>query len=89
MKRLALRLVAAAVVFAAGWSIGNAQAAEPDFVIPVDAPRGETTIECVSGCGLAWVQRGINPAAKRIQTWTYSCGAERCRSGRVGGWLKP
>ena len=51
MKRLALRLVAAAVVFAAGWSIGNAQAAEPDFVIAVDAPGGGAVSRLADGRG--------------------------------------
>jgi hypothetical protein len=77
-----------------GWAAGRAQSAElPAFEIRVNAPSGETTIECVRGCALAWVARGVNPAARPQPTFTYSCsGASappRCNSGRVGGWLIP
>src|SRR5213592_2352183 len=33
---------------------------EPDFELVVDAPAGPTTITCVRGCRLMWVERGIN-----------------------------
>ena len=84
----------ALVMLLVGWAAGRAQGpGEPAFEIRVNAPGGETTIECVRGCTLAWVQRGVNPNALPQSTFTYSCtGAAappRCSSGRVGGWIVP
>jgi hypothetical protein len=83
-------LAVAVTMLALGWSAGRSQApAPPDFELLVDAPPGETTIECVRGCALAWVQRGVNPSAVPIPKFTYSCsGSARCSSGRVGGWTR-
>lgn len=78
--------IAAALVLV-GWAVGRAQPTAPDFELVINAPSGETTIECVRGCDLAWVERGINENGRRIPTFKYSCGAPRCSSGRVGGWL--
>jgi hypothetical protein len=55
MKR---RVVAAAGLIALSWTIGNAQSRQPDFELLVNAPAGETRIECVRGCTLMWVERG-------------------------------
>ena len=60
------------------------------FELIVDAPGGETTIRCVKRCHLACVERGINPKATPMPTFTYQCiGSLRCSSARVGGWLNP
>lgn len=83
-------LAVALTMLALGWSAGRSQApAPPDFEFLVDAPPGETTIECVRGCALAWVQRGVNPNDVPNPKFTYSCsGSPRCSSGRVGGWTR-
>ena len=86
MTRMLVMTIAALILVGLGWLAGAAQSS-PDFELRVNAPGGETTIECVRGCNLAWVERGINPNAQPIDTFTYACSADRCSSGRVGGWL--
>ena len=44
-------------LLALGWTVGYAQRSEPQFTLLIDAPAGETTIECASGCAL--IDRGI------------------------------
>ena len=92
MKRIALKLLLAIGLVAIGWTVGRAQPSYPDFELRIDAPRGQTTITCVRGCGLAWIQRsppGNYPGQDSV--FTYSCGGPnadmRCDSGRVGGWI--
>lgn len=82
------------VVFAAGWiAAGAAQDTPPDFEFIVRAPAGETVIECVKGCGLAWVERGRLRGEVPKSTFNFGCSgvgnttASRCSSGRVGGWI--
>jgi hypothetical protein len=89
MIRIGLRLVMIVALVAVGWAAGKAQTAEPDFEIVVNAPEGETMIECVRGCELAWVERGVNPNANPVPTFQFSCkgGNSRCSSARVGGWI--
>ena len=84
-------IVSAAVLVAAGWIGAKAQKPSPDFELIVNAPAGETTIECVRGCKLVWVERGVNSAAVPQPTFTFSCGGAvaRCSSARVGGWIDP
>jgi hypothetical protein len=79
-------LVIASLVI--GWTVGRAQNPSPDFELIVNAPGGETSVECVRGCGLQWVQRGLNPNSAPAATFTFSCGASECSSGRIGGWLQ-
>jgi hypothetical protein len=94
MFRAALRIVIAVSLVGAGWIAGTARTTEPDFEIVVDAPEGETKIECVRGCDLAWVERGVNPNATPVATFTFRCGGPaaapetRCSSYKVGGWLR-
>jgi hypothetical protein len=59
-----------------------------DFEIRADAPSGNTTIECVRGCTLAWVERGVMSGPHEMTTFKYGCSGTRCSSGRVGAWLK-
>lgn len=87
MARTIVQSALAVILIFLGWTVGKAQTSAPAFELVVDAPGGETTIECVRGCELAWVERGVNPNASRIPTFTYRCTAPRCSSGRVGGWL--
>lgn len=86
MRRKLIFVVAAVVLVGLGWVVGATQSS-PDFELLVDAPGGQTTIECVRGCNLAWVERGINSNATPSGTFTFSCTAGRCSSARVGGWL--
>ena len=90
MRRQPLRLVVAAGLLALGWTAGRAQTAAPDFELIVNAPAGDVSVTCVRGCELAWTERGVNPRARRMATFTFECtGQLRCESGRIGGWLKP
>jgi len=87
MRRLFVNVAIAFALVATGWAIAKAQTPEPDFEIVVDAPGGPTTIRCVRGCALAWVERGVNPNATPIESFDFACSAPRCSSFRVGGWL--
>ena len=90
MRRVVLRILMGLALVALGWVAGKAQPAEPDFELVVNSPAGETTVECRRGCEMAWVERGVNPAARPMPTITYSCSGavERCSSARIGGWIK-
>ena len=78
----------AVILISIGFTVGRAQTPGPAFELTVDAPGGETTIKCVRGCELAWVERALNAnSMPRMQTFTYKCSGPRCPSGRVGGWL--
>ena len=87
IARTSIQVVAAMMLILVGWVIGRAQTSEPALELVVNAPSGETTIECVKGCALAWVDRGVNPNSMATGKFTYRCTAARCSSGRVGGWL--
>ena len=86
MTRTVCRLGLALLLVGAGWAVGRAQTPAPDFELLVNAPGGQTTIDCVRGCNLAWVERGVTSAA--TARFEYTCGAERCSSGKVGGWIQ-
>jgi hypothetical protein len=90
MIRASIRLAAVAAFICLGWVAGRAQPSEPTFELIVDAPVGETSIRCVRGCELAWVERGRSPKAQTTQTFTFTCTSPsgRCSSSRVGGWLQ-
>jgi hypothetical protein len=91
MRRVVLRTLTALALVALGWAAGTAQTAQPDFELIVDAPGpGETTVQCLRGCEMAWVERGVNPSARPMPTFTYRCGGpvERCSSHKIGGWIK-
>jgi hypothetical protein len=87
MARSVVSIVFAVILIFVGWIAGSAQTSAPAFELVVDAPGGETTIQCVKGCSLSWVERGLNANATPMATFTYRCTAPRCSSGRVGGWL--
>ena len=88
MARTVIHIGLAVILIFIGWAVGMAQSSEPAFELVVNAPEGETTIECVKGCELAWVARGVNPNDTPKPKFNYRCeGARRCSSGRVGGWL--
>ena len=83
MARTIVQIVLAVILIFLGWVVGRAQTSAPTFELVVDAPGGATTIECVEGCKLAWVERGVNANADFL----ISMHGTRCSSGRVGGWL--
>ncbi len=90
MKAIARSMVQiefAVILILLGWVVGRAQTSAPAFELIVDAPGGQTTVKCVKGCGLSWVERGVNANARPMTTFTYGCTASHCSSGRVGGWL--
>ena len=75
------------VLIGLGWAVGSAQRSEPEFMLAIDAPAGETRIECVSGCELLGSRDLGNPNAGRMKVYTYGCsGAQRCEA-TVAGWL--
>ena len=89
MIRFALRVAIAAVLVGGGWVIGQAQElrTEPDFEISVAAANGRTEITCIRGCRLKTVQFGNN-ILRPDNVFFWPCGdAQRCESGRIGGWL--
>ena len=93
MGRTRLTTVAVAVAFTAlGWTLGSAQARQPEFELVITAPggpsnttpEGMTKVECVSGCELMWVERGLTPNSRPSSTFSFGCGGERCVSGKIG-----
>ena len=87
MARKAFTAAPALVLILLGWVVGRSQASRPDFELTIDAPSGETTVQCIRGCELLWIERGPAPTAGHDKKFVYSCGAIRCGSGRVGGWI--
>jgi hypothetical protein len=49
MARTFCTALIALSLIGAGWTIGQAQSRQPDFELIVNAPGGDTTIECVRG----------------------------------------
>jgi len=89
MNRIVARIAIATALIGLGWAAGKAQNAQPDFELIVDSPAGETSVTCARGCEMAWVERGVNPAAKPTSTFTFKCnGQVRCSSYKIGGWIK-
>lgn len=98
MARTILRVLIIFASLAIGWAAAKAQTSDPDFVLSVDAPAGATTITCVKGCAVKWVERGINPQSGTMAMFSYSCthpagqnqvtsDGMRCLSGKIGGWI--
>lgn len=90
MARRVLTGVVAIVLVGVGWVAAKAQTPTPTFELVVDAPEGPTTIKCVRGCTLMWVERGINPNSSPQPSFDFACSSSttrRCSSARVGGWI--
>lgn len=79
MRRLVLQIVAALVFFGLGWLAAHVVAGMPEvgaFRITIDAPAGETSLEC-DGCQfLTWTAEGH--AGERQPVITFSCGNGPC-----------
>ena len=88
MARVLLRAIVAIALLATGWAVARAQTPQPDFELIVDAPGGPTTITCVRGCTLMWIERGINPDNAPHASFSFSCTGARCSSSKVGGWIE-
>jgi hypothetical protein len=92
MGRTVLRVAVAVALAGGGWAVGKAQAPQPDFELIINAPAGHTSVECLRGCELMWVERGVNPNDTPQRAFSFSChgpGVQRCSSARIGGWMKP
>ena len=92
MAGVLLRVTIAIALLGTGWAVAKAQTPQPDFELIVDAPAGPTTITCVKGCALMWVERGINPNGTPQPSFSFSCTGNRegrCSSAKVGGWTEP
>jgi len=90
MKRAIVRSGIALAFVALGWAAGRAQQTQPDFEIRIVAPAGKTQVECVRGCTLAWVERGVPDTPPTKTTFDFGCsnGGPTCSSSRVGGWIQ-
>ena len=89
MRRLLVNTTIALALVGTGWAIAKAQTPEPKFELVVEAPGGPTTIRCVRGCALMWVERGIDSNARPTSSFDFACSGSRCSSGKVGGWITP
>ena len=88
-----LRILFVCAVLVAGWTAGRAQTSGPDFEFVVTTTATETgmktSVECVRGCKLSWVERGMNPRAAQLNDFNVSCsGTTQCASGFIGGWIQ-
>ena len=90
MKHVTVRIVVAIALIGTGWALARAQTTEPDFELVVYAPVGQTTVQCVRGCEMAWIERGVNSEARPMPTFSFGCTnpAGRCSSYKIGGWIK-
>lgn len=93
MKPTLRILLVSGLMLLAGWTVGRAQTSSPDFefvVTTVSSDTGmNTSVECVKGCKLSWVQRGVNPRAAQLTSFDFSCkGGTHCPSGVIGGWIQ-
>ncbi len=51
-------------------------------MLPAVKPRSNVCVEQAS-----LVERGLNPNQTTDAKFTYGCGAVRCSSGKIGGWV--
>jgi hypothetical protein len=91
MAQTLKRVIMVAALVGCGWVVGQAQTTQPDFEIVVHSPGGSTTVECVRGCDLSLIERGLNPNVMATRKFTYTCSAPAavgCSSPRIGGWIR-
>jgi hypothetical protein len=88
------RIIWSCALLTIGWVVGHAQRAEPDFMLSIDAPFGETRVKCVSGCALMGSNDLGNPNAGTMLEFLYACRGRaaanpdaRC-GATVAGWLR-
>jgi hypothetical protein len=93
MGRWLVRVVFAMALVTVGWVAARGQEPPtPDFELFVVSLNGKTTIECVRGCSLQWVEREVPDRENGRSSFTYGpCGGvwpDGCPSGRLGGWIQ-
>lgn len=84
----ARRFTWALLLIGLGWTVGAAARPEPDFMIAIEAPVGQTRIECLSGCRLVGARDLPNSRAMQMKVYSYECSGrdtQRC-AARVAGW---
>ena len=76
------------IFIALGFAMGHAQVPEPEFLLAIDAPVGETRIECLSGCELMGARDLGNPNAGRMTEYVYACSGQGIMrfTARAAGW---
>jgi hypothetical protein len=82
------RAVWAFMLIGLGWAVGAAERPEPEFMIAIDAPVGQTRVECLSGCRLMGARDLPNANAHQMKVYSYGCsgrGVQRC-GAQVAGW---
>jgi hypothetical protein len=82
------RLVWAFMLIGLGWTAGAAERPEPEFMIAIDAPVGQTRVECISGCRLMGARDLPNRTAGTMKVYSYRCSGrnvQRC-GAQVAGW---
>ena len=87
----AKRFSFAVILLGLGWAVGYAQRPEPEFMLSIDAPAGETRIQCVSGCQLMGSRDLGVPSAGRMKTYIYSCSGpdtQRCKAVAAGWFVR-
>jgi hypothetical protein len=82
---IAGRAVAALALIGLGWAAGAAGRPEPEFMIAIDAPAGQTRVECLAGCKLIGGRDLPNTNATYMKIYSYSCSGQRC-GAQIAGW---
>jgi hypothetical protein len=85
-RRAVIRTAVVVGLLALGWVAGRAQAPAADFTLRIEAPMGETKIECVQGCALQFIRETPKPESA-TPSFTYGCTGQRCGAA-VHGFLK-
>ena len=84
------RTLIALALIGLGWTVAWAQAQAPDFELSVVTKDGTTTVECLRGCCLQWVEWVVPDRAGAKKAVSFgSCNGrpDGCPSGRIGGWI--
>jgi hypothetical protein len=90
------RALFALALIGLGWGAAKAQTPPtPDFELKVvTSAEGKTLVECVTGCGLQWIERIAPSRDKAKKDFSFGCGTnawerlpDGCPSGRLGGWI--
>lgn len=77
------------LLVAFGFIAGHAQTSEPDFMLAINAPGGETNVKCLSGCELMGARDLGNPDAGRMVEYDFGCSGPNANvcGAQVAGWV--
>jgi hypothetical protein len=76
MRRHVIHAVVAGLFFGAGWMAATSGLQSGVFRLSIDAPTGDTTIQC-EGCEfLSWTTRGAPP--ERRSDFSFTCSQGPC-----------